>query len=304
MLAKPVKAGLAVVMIVLLLGSVSLLWVAAGDQGTGAMTQLEPGAQHWYTLAYTGSGTVEVGLDVDPAGGAVFMIATSDAVRAWGSGDELVATGRGANNPNEEADLFWTGSFGQAGDYYLIVEYSGDRAAPSFYSLDVSGAEVSSDVATAEGAADADGTWCYLPGPPSPADFDFGYRVGENNFFTGSYESDWTGTFTGSSHDNGLVVWRNFPAAGPAMFVDLITFDSVRVGGKTGGLELYLYGETETGYWTGPWFIAGASGELAGLEGRGKWWGWQGDSDPGCAEGYIPVQYSVDDLRGLDFDTD
>jgi hypothetical protein len=145
---------------------------------------------------------------------------------------------------------------------------------------------------------DADGIWCYLPGDPNPADFAFGYRIGENDFFTGSYESDWTGTFTGSSHDNGLVIWRNFPADGPAMFVDLIAFDSVKVGSKKGGLELYLYGERETNFWDGHWFIAAASGKLEGLEGRGKWWQWQGDSDGGCTEGYIPVHYSVDELSG------
>jgi hypothetical protein len=298
MLTKPMRAMLAVVMVVLMLGSASLLWVAADSHG--AMTELAPGARHWYTLTYPGSGTVDVRMDVEPAGGAALLIVTSDAVRAWEGGAELVATGRGTHNPHEEADLFWSGGLGQAGDFFLAVEYTGEGAAPSFYSLDVSGAEVSSDVGMAEGAADADGIWCYLPGPPNPADFDFGYRIGEDDFFTGSYDSDWTGTFTGSSRDNGLVIWRNFPADGPAMFVDLITFDSVKVGGKTGGLELYLYGERETNFWSGPWFVAGASGELEGLEGRGKWWQWQGGSDSGCAAGYIPVHYSVDDLRGLD----
>ena len=131
----------------------------------------------------------------------------------------------------------------------------------------------------------ADGVWCYAPGPPNPEDFDFAYRIGEHDFFTGSYKSDWTGTFNGSSIDNGLVIWRDFPDSyteGPAMFVDLIVFDSVEVRGKTGGLELYLYGERETDFWEGPWFIVGASGELEGLEGRGKWWQWQGDSESGA----------------------
>jgi|GEM_PF-4436743 len=301
MSVKSMKAVLAVGLIALVLGSASLLLVAADEHGAGAMTKLEPGAQHWYTLAYPGSGTVDVSMDVDPAGGAAFMIVTSDAVRAWEAGDELVATGRGASNPYVESDLFWSGDLGQAGEFYVVVEYTGEGTAPSSYSLEVSGAQVTSDVAAA-GAKAADGTWCYLPGPPNPADFNFGYKIGENDFFTGSYESDWTGTFTGSSRDNGLIVWRNFPADGPAMFVDLITFDSVEVGGKTGGLELNLYGERETNSWDGAWFVAAASGELEGLEGRGKWWQWQGDSDTGCAEGYIPVHYSVDDLRGLNLD--
>ena len=80
MLAKPMKAVLAVAMVVLMLGSASLLLVAADSHG--AMTELAPGAQHWYTLTYPGSGTVDVRMDVEPAGGAAFLIATSDAVRA------------------------------------------------------------------------------------------------------------------------------------------------------------------------------------------------------------------------------
>jgi uncharacterized protein (TIGR02246 family) len=148
MLAKSMKAVLAVSLIVLMLGSASFLLVTANSQEAGALTKLEPGARHWYTLTYPGSGTVDVRMDVDPAGGAGFMIVTSDAFRAWAAGGELVATGRGTKNPYEDADLFWSGAFGQAGDFYLIVEYSGDGAAPSFYSLDVSGAEVSSEADT------------------------------------------------------------------------------------------------------------------------------------------------------------
>ena len=158
-----------------------------------------------------------------------------------------------------------------------------------------------------EGEDDAGGVWCYLPRDPSdpnPKDFAFGYRMGEDDFFTGSYDSEWRGTFKGQSHDNGFVIWRNFPADGPAMFVELVTFDSVRVGGKTGGLKLYLYGARETNRWSGPWFIVSASGELEGLEGRGKWWQGQDDWDGGCPANYTPVHYSVNDLRGLDDDDD
>jgi uncharacterized protein (TIGR02246 family) len=147
MLTKPMKAVLTVGLIALMLVPTSLLLAAADDDGAAAMTKLEPGAQHWYTLAYSGSDTVDVRMDVDPASGATFMIVTPDAVRAWEAGDELVATGRGTKNPYEDADLFWSGDPGQAGDIYLVVEYSGDGSALSFYSLDVSGAEVSSSAA-------------------------------------------------------------------------------------------------------------------------------------------------------------
>jgi uncharacterized protein (TIGR02246 family) len=156
MLVKPMKAVLTVGLIALMLVSASLLLAAADDDGAAAMTKLEPGAQHWYTLAYSGSGTVDVRMDVNPAGGATFMIVTPDAVRAWEAGDELVATGRGTENPYEEADLFWSGDLRQAGDFYLVVEYSGDGSALSFYSLDVSGAEVSSEAATKGEPMEAD----------------------------------------------------------------------------------------------------------------------------------------------------
>jgi hypothetical protein len=149
------------------------------------------------------------------------------------------------------------------------------------------------------------GTWCYRGTDPNPEGFTFGYEIGEHDFFTGSYDSYWTGAFNGVSVDNGLVVWRNFelppPAEGPAMFVDLITFESVEVGGKTGGLELYLYGERETDFWSGSLFIVGASGELEGLEGRGRWWQWKGDPEGVCEDGFIPVRYRVYKLRSVDF---
>ncbi len=151
------------------------------------------------------------------------------------------------------------------------------------------------------------GLWCYVPVAPNPEDFDFGYQIGAHTFFTGSYDLYWTGTFNGVSVDNGLVIWQDFvmppPAEGPAMFVDLITFDSVEVDGKTGGLELYLYGERATDFWRGHWFIVGASGELEGLEGRGKWSQWEGDPTGVCEEGFIPVNYAVLKLYGVDFDS-
>lgn len=146
----------------------------------------------------------------------------------------------------------------------------------------------------------ADGVWCYLPGDPNPADFSFGYKIREDNFFTGSYESHWRGAIAGTSRDNGLVIWRDFPADGPAMFVDLIVFELAQVGGKTGGLQLYLHGERETDFWDGNWFVATASGDLAGLKGRGKWWQWQDGSDSGCDDGFIPIHYSVDYLSDQD----
>jgi hypothetical protein len=161
-----------------------------------------------------------------------------------------------------------------------------------------------------QGKNKADGTWCYAPlvseeGKliPVPEEHEFENDIGVNAFRAISYISEWTGTFTGSSHDNGLVIWQGFLTESPAVFIDLITFDSVEVGGKTGSLEIYAYGERDTEGWKkGPWFITSATDELEGLEGRG--FHWPGDEKIECAEGLAPVYYSVEELHGLDFDDD
>jgi hypothetical protein len=305
MFTKSMKAGLVVVMIALMLGSASLLLVAADGDGAGAMTKLAPGAQHWYTLAYPGSGTVDVRMDVDPDGGAGFMIVTPDAVRAWEAGAELVATGRGANDPNEEADLFWSGGFGQAGNFSLVVEYTGDGSAPSFYSLDVSGAEISSeDALEVEPAVGADGLWCYVP------DFTRVLPIGAPHpqpppgkaFLSSVYTSVWTGYLSGESADTGLLVAHlveGNPA--PMVFVGTSSFTDAEVGGASGGLELDAAGHwlDSTGDWRGTWAVTSGTGDLEGLQLHGTFWGpgWlppDGGSDK-CPEGMGLIYYSVED---------
>jgi hypothetical protein len=137
--------------------------------------------------------------------------------------------------------------------------------------------------------------WCYKPlAEPDPEDFIFQYPMGANLFTTASYDSMWTGTISGVSKDNALVLWRE-PQDGPATFVDLIVFDSAVVGRKSGSLELHLYGAGDFSNWEGDWYITEAAGELVGLEGYGKWWGpYQGD---GCDEGYLGAYYQVKQLK-------
>ena len=143
MLGKSMKAIAVVVMMGLLLVLTSAL--AAGASETGAMSRLDPGEQHWYTLTDQGNGEAQVGMNVDPDGAASFMVVTSDAIRAWEAGGELEIIGRGTRNRFSEADLTWSGSSGGPGTYHLIVEYTGNGQDPAFYSLDVSGAEISAD---------------------------------------------------------------------------------------------------------------------------------------------------------------
>jgi hypothetical protein len=304
---KSTKAVFAVVLIALMLGSASLLWAADDGQGAGAMTKLEPGAQHWYTLAYPGSGTVEVRMDVEPSGGVAFMIVTPEAVRAWEGGAELVAVGRGTENPNEDADLFWSGEFGQAGDFGLVVEYFGDGAAPSSYSFDVSGAEVSGEDAAEAGPAGADGLWCYMPVFEKIAPITFDPYKGDPNkgFSQVPYVSSWTGFFNGSSTDYGLTIDHVIDpgppvVAVPVRFMDTSTFEDVEVGGVSGGLEMEAMGAVDvSGQWRGTWAVTSGTGDLEGFQAHGTFWGpgWlppDGGSDE-CPEGMGVVYYSVDD---------
>ena len=308
MLVKPMRAVLPVVMITLMLGSASLPSVAAEDQGAGAMIQLEPGAQHWYTLAYPGSGTVNVSMDVDPAGGAGFMIVTPDAVRAWQAGAELVATGRGADNPYEEADLFWSGDLGQAGDFYLVVEYAGDGSAPSFYSLDVSGARISSNTAMGtKSTADADGLWCYTPVFERLKPVAFEPYEGDPGKVLAQvpWVSQWSGFLNGPSIDYGFVIEHVLDpgppvVAAPMLFIATNTFKEVEVDGVSGGLEMDSMGDVDpSGGWRGTWVVTSGTGDLEGFQARGTFWGpgWlppDGGTDQ-CPEGMGVIYYSVEE---------
>ena len=138
------------------------------------------------------------------------------------------------------------------------------------------------------------GIWCYKPLEVAmPEEFNFQYLIGANLFTTASYDSTWMGPISGDSQDNGLVLWRE-PQSGPAAFVDLIVFESAEVKGKSGALEMHVYGAGDVTDWVGDWYITGAGGELEGLEGFGKWWGpYQGDE---CDEGYLGAYYRVQKL--------
>jgi uncharacterized OsmC-like protein len=155
MFKKPVQLLTMMVMLGLLLLPASLL--AAQEADTGAMTQLDPGDQHWYTLDYQGDGALEVWMDVEPAGGAAFMIVTPEAIRAWAAGEELQSIGRGTENKFDDADLSWSSSSAQAGTYHLVVEYAGNGQDSVYYSLEIHGASLAADTAEAGDEAAAGG---------------------------------------------------------------------------------------------------------------------------------------------------
>lgn len=300
MVPKSMRALLAVVMIALMLGAGTALLVIADSHGGAAMTQLEPGAEDWHTLTCSGSGTVEIGMDVDPDGAAAFMIVTPDAVRAWEAGEELAVTGRGTDNPTEEAELFWSGRCIQGQEFYLVVEYTGDGVAPAAYSLHVSGAEVA-------GKAAADGLWCYMPmfDKIAPITFDPYEGNPTKAFWQVPYLSEWSGFLNGSSKDYGLVIIHVLdpgppPVEAPVLFVDTSTFADAEVGGVSGGLEVEAMGDLDpSGQWRGTWKVTSGTGGLEALQAHGTFWGpgWlppDGGSDE-CPEGMGVVYYSVED---------
>ena len=115
---------------------------------------LEAGGQHWYVFHDEGdAGTISIELNVEPDDGATFQVITTEQIRRWVQGEKLVGIGAGTKNDNVSADLFWTGSFVQSGDYYVMVE--GQESA-SNYQLEISGDDVSLSIRTIAPRPDPD----------------------------------------------------------------------------------------------------------------------------------------------------
>ena len=70
-----------------------------------------------------------------------FSIWNEDQVQAWAQGEEIEPVGRGTQNENESGDLFWAGSLGNPGRYYVVVENQGAEAGT--FMLSISGEDVS-----------------------------------------------------------------------------------------------------------------------------------------------------------------
>jgi hypothetical protein len=144
---------------------------------------------------------------------------------------------------------------------------------------------------------DADGIWYYKPDLASAQMVAFEPYHGDPNkvFMAVPYASKWTGVFSGESKDYGLAVAHG---PNPMIFVDAVSFDSVQVGEATGGLHMDVLGDRPVvgAEWRGTWVITGGSGELAGLQGRGTFWGpgWLGDP-----EEFGVIYYAVEEMEGL-----
>jgi hypothetical protein len=71
----------------------------------------------------------------------------------------LETVGQGTENAYNGADLSWSGNFGEAGTYYLIVETTGSASGPMYYTLEIDGEDVSYTVpGVGTGMGDQTGT--------------------------------------------------------------------------------------------------------------------------------------------------
>jgi TolB protein len=127
--------------------------VWASEGGTGPDNALTPAGDwqplaakqsSWYGFYYTGDGSqIQVELQVDRAGSAVFAVWTPDEIWRWGLGESVKPIGRGSVDPKVPTKLVWSGNFRSKGTYYVVVERADDRPGVSHYLLSVSGTGVS-----------------------------------------------------------------------------------------------------------------------------------------------------------------
>ena len=139
-------------------------------------------------------------------------------------------------------------------------------------------------------ASQPENVWCYLP-----TELEVIKTVGGNTFYHIVDEGAWTGIFTGTSVDSGTTM---FHPNGNGNYDGWVSFASVEVAGKSGGLEMRVTGSIPKGDagWFGYWVILNGTGELAGLHGQGTWWG------PGWNPGNPTVCGHIDYAGNIHFE--
>lgn len=115
----------------------------------------------------------------------------------------------------------------------------------------------------------ASGDWCYELADGTDV------KVAGGNIFVLDFNDygHWNGTFNGDSFDEGWIVMRD---KGYWFFRTTVSFDEVKVLGKTGGLKMHVNGWIPADWesfseYEGTWVITRATGELKGLRGHGTW---------------------------------
>lgn len=111
----------------------------------------------------------------------------------------------------------------------------------------------------------AEGLWRYQP-------FIVGARTAGCNTFLDTLENGlWSGTFEGTSTEDGKVVIH---CSGAWSFKAIVSYDGT-VNGQAGTLRMSVVGSRPDAFtdWHGRWVILSGTGELATLRGQGTWWG-------------------------------
>ena len=118
-----------------------------------------------------------------------------------------------------------------------------------------------------------------LAGPPQNAEGLWQYQpfileakeAGCNTFLTTFENGLWTGTFEGTSTEDGKVVIH---CNGAWSFNAIVSFEG-SVAGKSGTLKMSVVGKRPDAFseWEGKSVILSGTGELAQLRGQGTWWG-------------------------------
>jgi uncharacterized protein YgiM (DUF1202 family) len=87
------------------------------------------GQTQWFAFSHPGDDQpVQIWMNVDPDNAATFRIFTEDnaqSIMAGANPDDFIDIGRGTPNPNEPADLFWRGAFGENGRFFVMITNTG-----------------------------------------------------------------------------------------------------------------------------------------------------------------------------------
>jgi len=121
--------------------------------------------------------------------------------------------------------------------------------------------------------ATAEGLWQYIPTIESSR------TAGCNTFLETVEDGWWTGTFVGTSTEDGKVVIH---CSGDWSFNAIVSYTGA-VNGYTGTLKMSVEGSLrpeESSDWHGRWVILSGTDGLATLRGQGTWWG-PGSPGPG-----------------------
>ncbi|NIW46448.1 MAG: DUF3224 domain-containing protein [Gammaproteobacteria bacterium] len=96
-------------------------------------------------------------------------------------------------------------------------------------------------------------------------------RVSGRNVFLKTFEDAvWTGSLSGTSTEDGIVVLYGLEDNDPASYHGIASFEG-EVFGKSGTLEILILARVDDVFsdWEGTWVILSGTGELSNLRGRG-----------------------------------